>query len=189
MNKPTSWLNPKAVGILAQDGHRLVRTVHPLQRGELVAVFGGDIVTSDALHELSDFERRHTLQVDEDHYLVSTSDGPADWINHSCAPNLGFSGQLTLVTLRRIEAGEELTFDYAMSDGSAYDEFACCCGASECRGGVSGEDWRNEHLWDRYGNFFSPYLQRRIMQLHKARASAGGSRRASSRLRVRAPRR
>ena len=48
---------------------------------------------------------------------------PADWVNHSCEPNCGLSGQIALVALRRLEPGEEVCFDYAMSDGSPYDQF------------------------------------------------------------------
>ena len=58
--------------------------------------------------------------------------------------------------------GEEITIDYAMCDGSAYDEFDCECGSAICRGRVSGNDWRNPTLWERYAGHFSPYLQRRI---------------------------
>jgi hypothetical protein len=58
--------------------------------------------------------------------------------------------------------GEELTFDYAMSDGSDYDEFECHCGAGICRGTVTGQDWQLTELQHRYAGLFSPYLARRI---------------------------
>ena len=64
--------------------------------------------------------------------------------------------------MRDIQAGEEVTYDYAMSDGSSYDEFLCGCGSVHCRGRVSGEDWRQTELWQRYDGYFSPYLARRI---------------------------
>ena len=58
--------------------------------------------------------------------------------------------------------GEEVCFDYAMTDGSPYDEFACQCGADNCRFKVTGDDWRRLELQLAYGEFFSPYLRRRI---------------------------
>ena len=45
---------------------------------------------------------------------------------------------------------------------TAYDEFACGCGAARCRGRVSGDDWRLPELRERYAGYFSAYLQRRI---------------------------
>jgi hypothetical protein len=78
------------------------------------------------------------------------------------------SGQLALVAMRAIQPGEEVSFDYAMCDGSVYDEFLCECGAPNCRGRVAGDDWRNPALWDKYAGYFAPYLQRRIDALRHA---------------------
>jgi uncharacterized protein len=38
------------------------------------------------------------------------------WSNHSCDPNIGVRGQIVFVAVRDIEAGEELTHDWAMTD-------------------------------------------------------------------------
>ena len=79
------------------------------------------------------------------------------------------SGPIALVAMRRIQPGEEICYDYAMSDGSDYDEFGCLCGAANCRGSVTGNDWRSRDLWKRYRSHFSPYLQRRIRKLSRVR--------------------
>ena len=124
--------------------------------------------------------RRYSLQVEENQYLVSLSDcEPPDYVNHCCDPNSGLAGQITLVAMRDIKPGEEITYDYAMSDGSPYDEFSCSCGSPHCRGHVSGEDWMRPDLWRRYAGYFSPYLQRRIMAAEALRALAAKRRRAS----------
>jgi len=39
-----------------------------------------------------------------------------DLVNHSCDPNCGLVGAVLVVAMRDIEPGEEITFDYAMSD-------------------------------------------------------------------------
>ncbi len=159
----TSYHSPKLQPrqINGKGGRALV--VHePVAAGELVVVWGGEAVHASRLDSLSPAERLLTIQVEEDLYLVSAQDGPADWVNHSCKPNCGLSGQVALVALRRLEPGEEVCFDYAMSDGSPYDQFNCGCGATECRGRITGEDWSRPELWKRYRGHFSPYLQRRI---------------------------
>ena len=59
----------------------------------------------------------------------------AEYINHSCAPNLVArlrKGRVTLVSLRRIEKGEELLLDYMITGGAPMME--CRCGAPTCRG-------------------------------------------------------
>lgn len=142
---------------------RGVFAVEPVGAGQLLTVWGGRVVDRRELDRLSEKERSLTLQVEEELYLAPVlPPDPADYINHSCDPNAGLRGQICLVAMRRIEAGEEVCFDYAMSEGSAYDEFECRCGAERCRGRVTGDDWSRPDLQERYAGFFSPYLERRM---------------------------
>jgi uncharacterized protein len=134
-----------------------------IAQGEPVCVWGGRVIGRKELDALPEAEQQHAVQVEEGLYLAALApDEPSSYFNHSCNPNLGFNGQIVLVAMRDIAAGEEICFDYAMSDSSDYDEFACACGASTCRQHVTGQDWRNPALWQRYHGYFSPYLQRRI---------------------------
>jgi hypothetical protein len=168
-----SYLSSKCEVRLTPDrgGHTVIAR-DAIAKGELIVVWSGTLVDGEELAALPPTVRRYSLQVEESHYLVSLSDcEPADYVNHSCAPNAGLSGQITLVAMRDIEAGEEVTYDYAMSDGSGYDEFPCGCGAATCRGKVSGEDWRRPELWQRYHGYFSPYLARRIETVERALAA------------------
>ena len=139
---------------------------------ELIGVWSGRVVGSDELDALPEEIRRHTVQIEENLYLASISaHEPPDFINHSCEPNAGLDGQIAIVALRRILPGEEVTIDYAMCDGSPYDEFDCACGSSLCRGKLTGDDWRDPVLWERYSGHFSPYLQRRIDALRREQTS------------------
>jgi hypothetical protein len=145
-----------------EKGGRSLVAREAIEADEVVVVFGGEVVQAAQLDKLTPAERLLTLQVEEGLYLVSSHDGPADWVNHSCEPNCGLRGQIALVAMRRLQPGEEICFDYAMSDGTPYDQFTCRCGAAKCRGRVDGDDWRDPELWERYRGYFSPYLQRRI---------------------------
>jgi hypothetical protein len=185
--QPTSYHSPKVEGhrIEGKGGRTLVAR-QAVEPGEVVVVFGGEVVHASKLGQLSPAERLLTLQVEEDLYLVSAADGAADWVNHSCDPNCGLRGQIALVAMRRLEPGEEISFDYAMSDGTPYDQFPCSCGAATCRGAVTGEDWKRPELWERYRGYFSPYLERRIdaklagnreLRSHKTRGRARQGRR------------
>jgi uncharacterized protein len=159
-------LSPRCQGHKDPEGYGSLFAVRSIQAGELICVWGGQVLTWDELQQLSPKRRSHSIQVEEGLYLSSFVEEPADWANHSCDPNAGLSGQIALVAMRDIQPGEEICFDYAMSDGTPYDEFVCECGAENCRGYISGDDWRRPELQERYRGYFSPYLQRRIDQMN-----------------------
>ena len=84
-------------------------------------------------------------------------------VNHSCSPTCGFRGQVTMVSMRDVSAGEQITFDYAMSDvgidEEAWKDMKCLCGSSDCRGLIGGNDWKLPELRKKYKGFFSLYVQ------------------------------
>jgi hypothetical protein len=175
---PSGYISPKLEGRLdafrahspktngadkAPKGGRGVFARVALAARETLAVWGGTIVTENELQLLPrDQRHRLCLQVDDGLFIMTTREGPADWINHSCEPNAGLSGQIVLVAMRDIAPGEEICFDYAMTDSFPYDEFDCQCRSALCRGRVTGDDWRDPALQSRYRGFFSPYLERLI---------------------------
>lgn len=141
----------------------------PFKKDDVLIVWSGLIVNDRQLLSLSDYKRTHGLQVEENLFQVPVNDDdPADMVNHSCDPNAGILGQIVLVAFRDIQPGEEICFDYAMSDSNPYDEFRCQCGSPLCRGVVLGEDWKRPDLQQRYKGYFSTYLQRRINRLDHA---------------------
>ena len=160
----SGYLSPKLeVRAAPEKGGFAVFAREALAKDELLVGWGGRVVTLDEVLALSAEERGHTIQVDEALYLAPVGmDEPADYVNHSCSPNAGIRGQIMLVAMRAIAVGEEITFDYAMSDSSSFDEFNCACGSPACRGRVAGDDWMRPELWARYDGYFSSYLQRKI---------------------------
>lgn len=166
---PSCYLSPALVARNASHAKgRGVFARQPLAPGELLVTWGGCVLPWPIVESMSARERRLCLQIEEDLFLYSECEGPADWINHSCDPNAGLSGQITLVAMRAIEPEEEITFDYCMSDSRPYDEFTCHCGADTCRGRIAADDWKRPELQQRYAGYFSPYLQRKIETLQRA---------------------
>lgn len=148
------------------EGFGLVAT-RPFPAGSLLCVWGGRVVSTARMLALPEVARRFALQIDDDRYLVTplTGIGAADLVNHSCDPTALLAGADTLVARRDLVPGDEVTYDYATSDDNPHFGFVCRCGAIGCRGVVSGEDWRDPSLQERYGDAFSPYLLRRIREL------------------------
>lgn len=154
---------------LGHKGHGSFATDF-IPRGTVVATFGGTASTKQGLRHFPAERVSRSIQVEVDLFFVGPEHRePGDSINHSCEPNCGMRNATQVVAMRDIEVGEELTFDYAMSDMAAYDEFNCSCGALTCRGRVTGRDWQDPALQARYDGYFSPYIVREIAASRLAR--------------------
>lgn len=141
--------------------------IQPICAGELLVIWSGRVMPEKAFMQLSENERSISIQIEDGIFLAPLEAEKADYINHSCNPNGGLLGASNLIAMRDIEIGEEITFDYAMSDSTPYDQFECGCGAPNCRGKVTGNDWQLTELWERYAGYFSPYIQIKINKLRQ----------------------
>ncbi len=162
-----NWLTPKAQ-MRQTPGKGLGSfAIEKITKGEVVASFGGFVVEQAELKNYSADQVARSLQLDEANYLLS---GPipesGDMINHSCEPNCGAFGTSSVIAMTDIEIGEELTFDYAMTDSFQYDEFKCFCGKVNCRGKVTGKDWLDPILQTKYNNYFSFFIAKLIKLTH-----------------------
>jgi SET domain len=83
-------------------------------------------------------------------------------LNHSCEPNLGWAGEDTLVAIRDLAAGEELTLDYATAIADPDFVLMCHCETYRCRQVIEGTDWRIPQLQKRYAGYWAPEVQRLI---------------------------
>jgi hypothetical protein len=146
---------------------RGVVAVTDIARDEIVAIKAGHIVSRDEIGQVTAAAGDLALQIDDDFYIAPRIPEEARdmsvFINHSCDPNVGFRGQVVYVAMRDITAGEELCHDYAMERSDDY-YLECHCGSPLCRGKVSGNDWKLPELQQRYGQYFSIYLRRKIQE-------------------------
>ena len=135
------------------------------KQGEIIAIWRGSIITENEVLKLSESDRSQLLQVDEDAFLVTSKAlVNADFINHSCEPNCGFTDSTTLVAMRDIKTGETVSFDYSMSDTKPIFAFDCWCDSPNCRKKISGNDWQLAELQKRYAGWFAPHVARLIKQ-------------------------
>jgi hypothetical protein len=127
--------------------------------GETILVLGGTVIDDT---ELAQLQPHSSLAIDEGLNLQQREDDPAQYGNHSCDPNCWMADEVTIVTRRRVAAGEELTQDYSLMTVAPEWRMSCRCGCSLCRGVVTGNDWQLPELQMRYHGHFSPFINRRI---------------------------
>ena len=162
----SSYITPKArKGTASRIDGRGLFAVEPIPAGELVAIKGGHIMATAAIRSLPERLQNSEIQIADGFSLVAVEEAEYEpvmlFLNHSCEPNVGFAGNVVLVAMLDIGAGEELTTDYALFDD--YDGgMECHCGTPSCRGTIGGRDWQRADLQRKYGSFFSSYLQSRL---------------------------
>ena len=160
-----SYISPKAAVRPSPIHGRGLFAVGAFARGEVVCVKGGHVFDRRRLEELTPRLGPAEIQIGEDLFIGPVGEGEREgsmiFSNHSCEPNIGVRGEITFVALRDIEAGEELTHDWATTDDDGY-ELECRCGAPSCRRTVTGRDWRRPDLQEKYGRNFSSYLLEKI---------------------------
>jgi len=146
-----------------------------IKKGEIIAVWGGDIITKKELDGLykKGFKNiyHYATQIADGFYLISDRNGKFleddDYFNHSCEPNAGIKGHLVMVAMKDIMPGEEITYDYAMTDVGLKYRFKCNCGKRSCRKIITSEDWKLPRLHKKYRNFFSWFVQEKIKKLKR----------------------
>ncbi|MGI8677184.1 MAG: SET domain-containing protein [Jatrophihabitans sp.] len=157
------WLHPDvALGPSVIAGRGLFAATD-LGAGTVVSRLGGRLVGDDELCELLAADRYvDAIGVTEGVHLLLAPGSDNRFGNHSCEPNLGWAGEYTLVAMRDIATGDELTHDYATSTGDAGFVLYCHCETYRCRQVVEGTDWQIPQLQQRYASFWTPMLRRRI---------------------------
>ena len=163
-------LTPRAAARLLDGNQVGIFAISPISVGSVIAVCGSMIYTSGVLERMPQEHMQTALQI-EDNLFVQTIADPNDtcFINHSCHPNSGFLNAVQIVAMQDIPAGQEITYDDAMTNGTSRRRFICKCDLIDCRGEITGDDWRQKNLQEQYRGYFSPYLRRRITASRLAR--------------------
>lgn len=164
----TSGIRRPASGILVKsmkntNGYRLstsarkgdaVYATRPFRENEIVMI---GAIQKDNVEK----NHSHASQIGETRFIMHA--GLISKVNHSCMPNCGIrlnaDGAHDFVAMRRIENGEEITFDYAMRNYRVdYFPAKCRCGSPGCRGSITG--WRDlpDSRKAAYEGYVAPYL-------------------------------
>ena len=169
-----SWLNPHLEKRNSDTQGWGIFAKADIRKDERLAILGGKIMPIDEMYQIPVDMQRYTMQIEERFVLGPASAIPedTDFFNHSCDPNSGFRGQVFLVAMRDIKAGEEITFDYGMTVSVSVGsdmifEMDCACGSPCCRKKITEQDWILSELQVRYKGYFSQYIQDKIENLNE----------------------
>jgi hypothetical protein len=133
----------------------------PIKKGEVAAVFDGQYcewgdTTLNLPNDPPVFLRDHAIQ-----YCFGKSRDSAEGLgrcaNHSCSPNCGIQNYFEIVAMRDLAVGEEVMWDYAMTECNDW-LMTCLCGSPRCRGLITGYRNLEPSLREEYAGFISEWL-------------------------------
>lgn len=95
-------------------------------------------------------------------------DYPNQFLNHSCNPNAGIRGKVTMVALKDIKEGEEIAIDYAIIEGDDLWEMKCSCGSVNCRKIVKSIRYLPERQFKKYLPYVPTYFRKLYLRSHQS---------------------
>jgi SET domain-containing protein len=124
--------------------------IRPIPAGTRLIEYAGERITpaeADARYPDQPNVLHHTelFAIDDDIVIdASVGGNDARYINHSCDPNCDAvvdDDRIWIETIRDVELGEELAYDYAFvlkerHTPAAKRRYPCRCGSPKCRGTI-----------------------------------------------------
>lgn len=134
---------------------RGVFATQAIKKGSLIASFDGPFFDNDFDGWTQDL-LNHAIQCGP--ALWRDSKGIARYLNHSCEPNCGIKGKFKIVTMRDVQKGEQLTWDYEMTEKSKWWKMRCCCGSKHCRKLIGNYSRMPKAVREKYRGYISTWI-------------------------------
>jgi hypothetical protein len=138
--------------VATDAGRREISNIEIREKNGSKGVFAKeDMMVNSAIKlegVISDHQTRYSIQLGKNKHLnlpagangnIENPDFFWTYLNHSCQPN-GYidTANLTFRALRKINRGEECTFNYLTTEYEMAAPFVCRCGAAKCFGLIQG---------------------------------------------------
>ncbi len=110
---------------------------------------------------------KYSIQIGSDKHLLAPSNNPQDessgfrFLNHSCSPNSYFDiPNMSLLALKDIEEGEEITYHYCTTEYKMSSPFQCLCGSKNCLHEIKGFYYLSEERKQELLSQLAPHLKK-----------------------------
>lgn len=104
------------------------------------------------------------LRIDENLYQDNLDrEATENFVNHSCEPNAFIQfDDMSLISLRKIKKGEEITYNYLTVDWDKEDVFKCKCKSKKCLKELRGFKHLPIEEKKKLEPMLSPFLKKKL---------------------------
>lgn len=140
-----------------------IEVVHDERTGEsgvktTTAFHAGEIIASFDVKRIVNKPSRWSVQLNE-HEHVEIEGTELSFMNHSCDPSVFVNVvQGTIVALRDLRRGDDVTFFYPSTEWKMSSPFTCKCGSSSCLRSIAGASQLSSLQRKHYK--LSPHIER-----------------------------
>lgn len=136
--------------------------------GEIIFHARGEKVVLEVLNKKDSASYANALGLQRGLWINPPNTNPLRFLNHSCEPNAGIKGKVTIVARRPIKKDEHITIDYSITE---CDEFwdlghTCACGAKNCRKKITAIQTLPLSTYKKYLPFINLHMQKEYRKAH-----------------------
>jgi len=88
------------------------------------------------------------------------------YFNHSCNPNSAIKGKVSVIAVRNIKEGEEITFDYSLNEADIFWNIKCHCGSKNCRKTIRSIQFLPPKVFNTYKKYTPKYFKQVFQKFH-----------------------
>lgn len=131
-----------------------------IKRGEIAFIIKGKLVKWKVVDQKTSLYGPNWIGIGKDEWIDPIGLSPL--LNHSCDPSCGIKGRVTVVALKNIKRGEEITIDYSITEMDKLWYMKCFCGSPQCRKMIRSIEFLPERVFNKY----IPYVPRAFQKFY-----------------------
>ncbi|MEA2701614.1 MAG: uncharacterized protein QOE22_323 [Candidatus Parcubacteria bacterium] len=144
-----------------------------IRKGELIQYIKGDAKYLAITNREQSASNPNWIGIGRNRWI--DPDHPNQYLNHSCSPNSGIKGKVTMIALRDIKEGEEITIDYSITESDNLWEMECTCGEANCRKLITSIHHIPEEQFNAYLPYVPTYFKKLYLRGRDQKDSPGGA--------------
>ena len=130
-----------------------------IKKDSTILIIKGTMIRDEDTETDCYLEGPNWIGITDKIWLIIDKDCPAEYINHSCNPNAGIIGKVTLKAMRDIAKDEEITMDYSTTESDETWQMDCGCGNDNCRHVIKSVQFLSKELIGKYYDYMPTYMK------------------------------